>query len=48
MKKIETLKIKQESIKRQIHDNLDLLVGTVYRSPAMMNFSLTTKVNEKP
>jgi hypothetical protein len=47
MKKVEKLKIQQESIKQQINDNLDLLVGTVYRSPAMMNYSLTTKVNGK-
>ena len=47
MKKVEKLKIQQESIKQQIRDNLDLLVGSVYRSPAMMNYSLTTKVNGK-
>jgi uncharacterized membrane protein YheB (UPF0754 family) len=47
MKKVEKLKIQQESIKQQIYDNLDLLIGTVYRSPAMMNYSLTTKVNGK-
>jgi len=47
MKKIEKLKLLQESIKKQIYDNLDLLIGSVYRSPAMMNYSLTTKVDGK-
>lgn len=47
MKKVKKLKIQQESIKQQIYDNLDLLVGTVNRSPAMMYYSLTTKVDGK-
>ena len=47
MIKIDRLKKQQEEIKRQIHDNLDLLVGSVVRSPSMMNHSLTTKVEGK-
>jgi hypothetical protein len=31
-------------LKEQIRNNLDLLMGTVVRSPAMMYHSLTTKV----
>ena len=34
-------------LKQQICDNLDLLVGSVVRSPAMMYHSLTTKVDGK-
>jgi len=34
-------------LKEQICDNLDLLVGSVVRSPAMMYHSLTTKVEGK-
>ena len=34
-------------LKEQICNNLDLLLGTVVRSPAMMYHSLTTKVDGK-
>ena len=34
-------------LKKQICSNLDLLVGSVVRSPAMMYHSLTTKVEGK-
>lgn len=48
MASIATLKKQKESIKKQISQNLDLvLIGSVVRSPAMMNHSLTTKVNGK-
>lgn len=46
-KKIKHLKDRQAELKKQICDNLDLLMGTVNRSPAMMNYSLTAKVNGK-
>ena len=47
MKRIDMLRNRQESLKKQINDNLDLLVGSVVRSPAMMYHSLTTKVEGK-
>ena len=34
-------------LEEQICNNLDLLVGSVVRSPAMMYYSLTTKVDGK-
>ena len=34
-------------LKEQINNNLDLLMGSVVRSPAMMYHSLTTKVDGK-
>jgi hypothetical protein len=34
-------------LKEQICDNLDLLVGTVGRSPAMKYHNLTTKIDGK-
>ena len=34
-------------LKEQICNNLDLLIGSVVRSPAMMYHSLTTKVEGK-
>lgn len=46
-KKIEHLKERRAELKKQICDNLDLLMGTINRSPAMMNYGLTTKVNGK-
>lgn len=47
MKKIELMKKQQDMLKQQICNNLDLLVGSVVRSPAMMYHSLTTKVEGK-
>jgi len=47
MKKINFLKKQQDMLKEQICSNLDLLVGSVVRSPAMMYHSLTTKVEGK-
>jgi hypothetical protein len=47
MKRIDLLRKRQASLKEQIFKNLDLLVGTVVRSPAMMYHSLTTKVEGK-
>lgn len=46
-KKIKHLKERQAELKKQICDNLDLLMGTINRSPAMMNYGLTTKVDGK-
>ncbi len=47
MKRIELLKKQQAMLKEQIGKNLDLLIGSVVRSPAMMYHSLTTKVEGK-
>ncbi len=47
MKKFDLMKKQQDMLKQQICSNLDLLVGSVVRSPAMMYHSLTTKVEGK-
>ncbi len=47
MKKINLMKKQQAMLKEQICKNLDLIVGSVVRSPAMMYHSLTTKVDGK-
>jgi hypothetical protein len=47
MKRIDLLRKHRASLKEQICNNLDLLMGTVVRSPAMMYHSLTTKVEGK-
>ena len=47
MKRIDQLHKQQTFLKEQISSNLDLLVGSVVRSPAMLYHSLTTKVDGK-
>lgn len=47
MKRTDLLRKRQAMLRQQICDNLDLLVGSVVRSPAMMYHSLTTKVDGK-
>jgi len=47
MKRTDLLRKRQSMLKQQICDNLDILVGSVVRSPAMMYHSLTTKVDGK-
>lgn len=47
MKKVDLLKKRQDMLKEQICDNLDLLIGSVGRSPAMKYHNLTTKVGGK-
>jgi len=47
MRRVDLLIKQQVSLKEQISNNLDLLVGSVVRSPAMMYHSLTTKVDGK-
>jgi hypothetical protein len=47
MKRIELLKKQQVVLKEHIGKNLDLLIGSVVRSPAMMYHSLTAKVEGK-
>jgi hypothetical protein len=47
MKRADLLRKRQAMLKEQICDNLDLLVGSVGRSPAMLQHNLTTKVDGK-
>ena len=47
MSRISKLKKQQLLLKKQIYKNLDLIIGSVVRSPAMMYHSLTTKVEGK-
>ena len=47
MKRVDLLRKRRASLKEQIYKNLDLLMGTVVRSPAMIYHSLTTKVEGK-
>jgi len=47
MRRIDLLREHQRLLKQQICENLDLLIGSVVRSPAMMYHGLTTKVAGK-
>ena len=47
MARIELLEKRREMLKEQICNNLDLLVGSVCKSPAMKYHNLTTKVGGK-
>jgi hypothetical protein len=47
MSRIDLLREHQRLLKQQICENLDLLIGSVVRSPAMMYHGLTTKVAGK-
>lgn len=47
MKNIDQLKKRQAMLKEQICNNLDIVIGTVGRSPAMKYHNLTTKVDGK-
>ena len=47
MARIELLKKRRSMLKEQICNNLDLLVGSVCKSPAMKYHNLTTKFNGK-
>lgn len=44
---LDILKRRQASLKKQISDNLDLLIGSVARSPTMRYYNLTTKIEGK-
>ena len=44
---VESLKKRQEHLKHEITANLDLLIGTVAKSPTMSGHNLTTKVDNK-
>lgn len=43
MENMETLKERQMQLKKQIGQNLDIIIGTVGKSPAMKYHNLTTK-----
>ena len=46
-KPAEALRFRQEQLKRQIHDALDLLQGSLHKNPSQRGYHLTTKVGQK-
>ncbi len=47
MNQIDFQKKQKANLKKEIYMNLDLIVSSVVRSPAMMYHSLTTKIDGK-
>lgn len=46
-KPTELLRFRQEQLKRQIHDALDLLQGSLHKNPSQRGYHLTLKVDQK-
>ena len=47
MKRTQTLRKQQTALRQQIGECLDILIGTVNKSPSMSGHNLTTKVKGK-
>lgn len=43
----EVLQFRQAQLKRQIHQALDLLQGSLHKNPSQRGYHLTTKVDQK-
>jgi len=46
-KQAEILQFRQEQLKRQINDALDLLQGSLHKNPSQRGYHLTVKVDQK-
>ncbi len=46
-KQHDVLRFRQEQLKRQIHQALDLLQGSLHKNPSQRGYHLTLKVNQK-
>ena len=46
-KPAEVLKFRQEQLKRQINEALDLLQGSLHKNPSQRGYHLTTKADQK-
>jgi hypothetical protein len=46
-KQRELLQLRQQQLKRQIHDALHLLQGSLHKNPSQRGYHLTTKVHQK-
>jgi len=46
-KHAEVLKFRQQQLKRQINEALDLLQGSLHKNPSQRGYHLTTKVDQK-
>lgn len=46
-KQAELLRFRQEQLKRQINDALELLQGSIHKNPSQRGYHLTFKVDQK-
>ena len=46
-KQSQTLQFRQQQLKRQINDALDLLQGSLHKNPSQRGYHLTIKVEQK-
>ena len=46
-KQAELLKFRQEQLKRQINESLELLQGSLHKTPSQRGYHLTTKVDQQ-
>jgi hypothetical protein len=46
-KQAQLLRFRQEQLKRQINDALDLLQGSLHKNPSQRGYHLTLKVDQK-
>jgi hypothetical protein len=46
-KRSELLQFRQQQLKRQINDALDLLQGSLHKNPSQRGYHLTVKVDQK-
>jgi len=46
-KQYELLRFRQEQLKRQINDALELLQGSLHKNPSQRGYHLTLKVDQK-
>jgi hypothetical protein len=46
-KQAERLRFRQEQLKRQINQTLDLLQGSLHKNPSQRGYHLTVKVEQK-
>jgi hypothetical protein len=46
-KQSQVLQFRQEQLKRQINDALDLLQGSLHKNPSQRGYHLTLKVDQK-
>ena len=46
-KQAELLQFRQQQLKRQINQALDLLQGSLHKNPSQRGYHLTTKVDQK-
>ena len=47
IKQTQLLRFRQQQLKRQIHDALDLLQGSLHKNPSQRGYHLTLKVDQK-